>query len=177
MGEHCLDDRLAAIRDPCGVRAQLQAGPPVGQPEAAKAQELLQLDGVLSPCLIPERVVGKDGWGYLELVSHEGDHRLRRTLTRSQALAGMPQKAQLDGEPKPVDGAPLGPDERQILGAEHVVLCHLGAIARDGEQAGALLGGQQEAAGHGSLVSMGEAVHNGITFGSHSERGYRKEDP
>ena len=75
-------------------------------------------------------------------------------LARSQALAGIPQKAQLDGEPKPVDRAPLCPDERQVIGAEHVVLRHLGGIDRDGEQAGALLGGQQGAAGHDGLVSM-----------------------
>jgi hypothetical protein len=151
MGEHCLDNRLAAIGYPCRVRAQLQAGAPIGQPEAAKAQEILQLDGVLSPGLIPERVVGKGGCGYLELVSHEND----RTLAGPQTLARMPQEAQLNGEPKSVDGAPLGPDERQILGAEHVVLCHLGGIDRNGEQAGALLGRQQGAAGHEGLVLMG----------------------
>ena len=56
MGEHGLDDRLAAIRGPCRVRAQLQTGSPVGPPEAAQAQELLQLNGVLSPGLVPKRV-------------------------------------------------------------------------------------------------------------------------
>jgi hypothetical protein len=60
----------------------------------------------------------------------------------------------LNREPKPVDGAPLCPDQRQIIGAEDVVLGHLRVIDRNREQAGALLGGQQGAAGHGGLVSM-----------------------
>ena len=39
----------------------------------------------------------------------------------------MSQEAELNGEPKSVDDAPLGPDERQIFGAEHVhrMLDHL----------------------------------------------------
>ena len=104
--------------------------------------------------LIPERVVGKCGWRYAELLSHEDDHRLWRVLVRSQALAGIPEEAQLDGEPKPVDGAPLRSDEGQVFGAEHVVPRHLGGIDRDGEQACALLGRQQGAAGHDGLVLM-----------------------
>jgi len=66
----------------------------------------------------------------------------------------MPQKAQLNSESKPVDRAPLRPDERQIIGAEDIVLRHLGVIDRDSKQTGALLGGQQGAAGHDDLVSM-----------------------
>ena len=57
-------------------------------------------------------------------------------------------------KPKPVDRAPLCPDERQVIGAKDIVLRHLGVIDRDGEQAGALLVGQQGAAGHDGLVSM-----------------------
>jgi hypothetical protein len=41
MRKHCLDYRLAAIGGPRGVGAHLQAGPPIGQAEAPKAQELL----------------------------------------------------------------------------------------------------------------------------------------
>jgi hypothetical protein len=154
MGEHCPNDRLPAVRGPCRVRAHLKTSAAIGQPEGAKAQALLQLDGVLPPGLIPERVVGKGGWGYPELVSHEGSHRFWRTLAGSQTLAGMLQKAQLDGKPKPIDGASLCPNERQIIGAEDIVLCHLGMIDGDGKQTGALLSGQQGAAGHGGLVSM-----------------------
>ena len=112
---------------------------------------LLQLDGVLPPGLIAERVLGKGGWGYTKLVSHEADHCFRRMLARPQPLAGISQQAQLNREPKPVDGAPLCPDERQIIGAEDIVFGHLGVIDRNGEQAGALLGGQQGAAGHDGL--------------------------
>jgi hypothetical protein len=140
MGEHCPNDRLAAVRGPCRVRAHLKAGAPIGQPETSKVQMLLQLDGVLPPGLSAERVVGKGGWGYTKLVSHEADHCFRRMLARSQPLAGISQQAQLNRNPKPVDCAPLCPDERQIIGAEDVVFGHLGVIDRNGEQASALLG-------------------------------------
>ena len=93
MGEHCQDDRLAAIGGPRSVRAHLQAGPPVGQPEVPQAEMLLQLDRVLPAGLIPECVVGKCGWGYSELLSHKYDHRLWRVLVRSQALARIPEEA------------------------------------------------------------------------------------
>ena len=63
-------------------------------------------------------------------------------------LAGMPQEAELYGEAQPIDGAALGPDEHQVFGAEHVMPSHLGRRGWDGKQAGALLGGQQGAAGH-----------------------------
>ena len=54
---------------------------------------LLQLDRVLPAGLIPERVVGKCGWRYSELVSHKDNHRLWRVLARSQALARIPKEA------------------------------------------------------------------------------------
>ena len=38
IGEHRLDDGLAAIRGPCRVRADPEAGPPVGETEAPEAQ-------------------------------------------------------------------------------------------------------------------------------------------
>jgi hypothetical protein len=139
MGEHCSNDRLTAVRRPCRVCAHLKTSAPIGQPETSKAQTVLQLDGVLPSGLIAERVIGKGGWGYTKLVSHEADHGFRRTPARSQTLAGMAQKAKLNSEPKPVDRAPLCPDERQIIGAKNVVLRHLDVIDRDGEQAGALL--------------------------------------
>jgi hypothetical protein len=55
------------------------------------------------------------------------------------------------------------------------VLCHLGVIDRDRKQTGALLGGQQGAAGHDGLVSMAGTVHNGIAFGSHSEEAIERK--
>jgi len=114
------------------ARAHLKAGTPIGQPETSKVQMLLQLDGVLPPGLIAERVVGKGGWGCTKLVSHEADHCFRRMLARSQSLAGISQQAQLNREPKPVDGASLCPDERQIIGAEDIMFGHLGVIDRNG---------------------------------------------
>ena len=57
----------------------------------------------------------------------------------------------MDGKPEPIDGAPLRSDDSQVFGAEHVVPRHLGGIDRDGEQACALLGRQQSAAGHSGL--------------------------
>jgi hypothetical protein len=38
MGEHRLDDRFAAIRGPCRVRADPKTGPPVGETEAPEVQ-------------------------------------------------------------------------------------------------------------------------------------------
>ena len=133
MVEHCLDDRFAAISGPRGIGAHPQAGTPIRQPETPKAQMFLQFDRMLPAGLIPERVGGERSRRYAELVSYEGDHRIRRMFARPQALAGMPEEAQLDGEPEPVDGAPLRPDERQIIGAEHEVPRHSGRIDRDGE--------------------------------------------
>jgi len=42
--EHGLHDRLAAIRRPRSVRADLQASTPIGEPEAAQPQVLLQFE-------------------------------------------------------------------------------------------------------------------------------------
>ena len=61
MSEHRQDDWLTAIGGPRGVRAHLQEGPPVGQPEVPQAEMLLQLDRVLPAGLIAECVVGKRG--------------------------------------------------------------------------------------------------------------------
>jgi hypothetical protein len=59
-------------------------------------------------------------------------------LVRTQALARIPEEAQLNGESEPVDGAPLRSDDGQVFGAEYVVPRHLSGIDRDGEQACAL---------------------------------------
>jgi hypothetical protein len=48
----------------------------------------------------------------------------------------------------------LCPHEGQVLDAEHVVPGHLGLIDRNAEQANTLLGRQQGATGHDSLVLM-----------------------
>ena len=90
MGEHCPNDRLAAVRGPCRVRAHLKAGTPIGQPETSKMQMLLQLDGVLPPGLIAERVVGEVDVPPAELTGYEGNHGLRRLLGRSHAETRIP---------------------------------------------------------------------------------------
>ena len=81
---------------------------------------------MLTSCLVPQRVSRERGRRDPELAGHEDNHRLREMLAASQALTGMTQQAQLDGEAEPVAGAPLGPDERQIFAAQHVMLRHLG---------------------------------------------------
>jgi hypothetical protein len=43
------------------------------------------------------------------------------------------QQAELDGEAEPVGSAALGRDKRQVLAAENVMTCHLGAVDRYGE--------------------------------------------
>jgi hypothetical protein len=110
---------------------------------------------VLPPGLVPQRVVGERRWRRADLFRHERNHRLRWPITGAKALARVAQEAELHGEPEPVHAAPLGPDERQVVGTEHVVLRHLGALDGDGEQAIALLGGQQGTVGHGGFVPEG----------------------
>jgi hypothetical protein len=129
--EHRLHDRLAAIGCPSDVGAHLQAGAPVGQPEAAQKQQLLQFHGMLPSRLVPQGIVGEGGGRVPKLVSDEGDHRFGRLLTDAQAVARMPQQAQLEGEAQSVAAAPFGPNERQVFGAQHVVLRHPGGIRWD----------------------------------------------
>ena len=94
MGEHRLDDGLAAIRGPGRVRADPKAGAPVGQPETPQAQISLQLDRMLAAGLIPLRVVGEDS-----RTAHRADRPRRRSslsrrlLGRSHAEAGIPEEA------------------------------------------------------------------------------------
>ena len=175
IGQHCPNDRLTAVRGPRRFGAYLQAGTPISQPEAAKAKAPLQFDCVFPAGLIPVRVVGEGGRRCPELASDEGDHRLGQMLAGLQTLAGMSQEAQLNGEPQPVDGAALGPDERQIIGTEHVVPRHFGGIDRDGEQARALVGGQQGTAGHEGLVAKGRSFINQLPFNAILQQGIESQ--
>jgi hypothetical protein len=93
MGEHRLDDGLAAIRGPRRIRADPETGAPVGQPETPQARVSLQFDRMFAAGLIPLRVVGEDSRRHRELIRHEGDHPLRRLLGRSHAEAGIPEEA------------------------------------------------------------------------------------
>src|SRR2546423_10657730 len=83
---------------------------------------------MLPSCLVPQRVLRESSRRDPELVSNEGDHRFRRMLATGQALSGMPQQAQLDGKAEPIVVPTFGPDERRILGAQHVALGHLGGV-------------------------------------------------
>jgi hypothetical protein len=87
-------------------------------------------------------------------IVREGDHCLRRTFAKPQTLAGVVQQAKLNSETEAVASPSLGANERQVIGAEHVVLRHLGGIRRNTEQAGALFGRQESSARHWSLRLM-----------------------
>lgn len=93
---------------------------------------------MLSSRLVPQGVLGEGGGRISKLVSDERDHRFGRMLADAQALARMPQQAQLDGEAESVAAAPFGLSERQVFGAQHVVFRHPGRIRWDAEQTGAL---------------------------------------
>lgn len=60
VGEDSLHDRLAAVRRPGRLRADPQAVAPVAEPEAAQAQDRLQLGGVLAAGLVAPGVIGED---------------------------------------------------------------------------------------------------------------------
>jgi hypothetical protein len=154
--------------------AHLQAGAPVGQPEAAQPQVLPKLKHVLPAGLRAIGVIREQRRVDPELARDEGEHRRGGCLRRGQTPAWVAKGTELDGEPQAVAGAALRADERQVRGAQHVVPGHLGGIDRDGEQAQALLAGEQGAAGHGGLASIcwWAAFHIALAFGRHSETGY-----
>ena len=153
MGDHRPDDRLPAVGGPGCIRARPQAGAPIGEPEAAKLQIPLKLDRMFPARLVPERVVTELGRWQPELMRYEGYHLQGRMLARPHALAGMAQEAQLDGEPEPIDRAPLCPDEGQVVAAQHVVPRHLGGIGWNSEQPSALLGRQEGTTRHDGLCA------------------------
>jgi hypothetical protein len=140
MREHRLHDRFTAIGRPRGVGADLQAGSPVGQVKAAQAQGALQFQQMLPASLGPMGVFRKSLRIDAKLVGDEREHERGGHFQRVQRATRMPEHAELDREAKAVTRAALGANERQILGVEHVVRRHLGGIARNPEQTGALFG-------------------------------------
>jgi hypothetical protein len=146
--EHCLHDGLAAVSCPGSVGTDLQASAPVPEAETAQTKCLLQFDGMFPSCLVAQRIIRKGARRNAQLARDEGDHRLRRMFVKAQTLARMPKQAELDRESEPVAAAPFGADERQILGAEHVMFRHFAGLGRDAEQSRALFGGKQGSAGH-----------------------------
>jgi len=154
--EHRAHAGLATIGRPGCVDPNPDAGAPIGKAEAAQPKDRLQFRRMLPPSLVSVRVVGKRRRRHADLVRHERDHRLGRPVAGAQALPRVAEEAELHGKPKAVHAAPLGPDERQVIGAQHLVARHLGRIGRDSEQAVVLLRGEQGAAGHGNLVLDGK---------------------
>jgi pimeloyl-ACP methyl ester carboxylesterase len=70
MAENGEDDRLAAVRRPCRVRADPGAGAPVGQPERPKAEILLEFKRVLPARLRPLRVLAEQAWVDVSLLEN-----------------------------------------------------------------------------------------------------------
>ena len=105
---------------------------------------------MLAAGLVAPRVVGERGGRDAELGGYEGQHGRGWVLAGPEALSRVAKQAKLDGEAQAVEGTALGTHQQEVLGAEHVVPGHLGRRGWDGEQAGALLGGQQGSAGHGT---------------------------
>ena len=116
MGEHRLDDGFAAIRGPRRVRADPQAGAPIGESEAPKGQELLEFDQMLPARLAPARVFAEQRRVDADLFRDKGEHRRWRRLQRFERAAGIAERAKLDGEAQAIGRAPLGSHERQIFG-------------------------------------------------------------
>jgi len=154
MREHGLHDRLATVSRPGGVGADVQAGAPIRQAEAAQAQALLQFEQMLPAGLGSMRVVPKQLRIGAHLVSNKSQHDRRRHFRRLERAAGMPKRAQLDRETQAIVRTALGPHERQVLGAEYVVLGHLGGFGRDTEQARTLFGREEGSARHSEASGL-----------------------
>ena len=151
-----------------------QAVAPLSQTEAAQAQHGLQLGCVLAAGLVPPGVVGERGGRDAELGGHEIQECRGRLLAGTKALARVAQQAELHGEADAVHAAALGTHQQEVLGAEHVVPGHLSRRGRDGEQAGALFGGQQGSAGTWDLGRM-RPIHNLLAFQWHSVTGQERQ--
>jgi hypothetical protein len=156
MIQHRPDDMLTAVCGPRRFGANPQALTPGGKAEALKAEDGLEFGRVFPASLVAGCIFGKCARGQPELPGQEGNQRFGRVLAWPQALTGVTQQAELDGEAKPIRRAAFGSDERQVLGAEYVMTCHFGAIDGDGEQAIALLGGEKSSSGQDGLVAEGE---------------------
>ena len=88
VGQHGLHDRLAAVGGPGGVGTHPQAIAPVAQPEAAQAEEGLELDGVFAASLVAPRVVGERGGRDTKLGGHEAQHGRGRVLAGTRPCPG-----------------------------------------------------------------------------------------
>jgi hypothetical protein len=133
MGEHRLDDGLAAIRGPGGIHADPKARTPFVETEAAEAQEPLEFEQMLAPRLRPAAVFAEQRRIGTDLPRDEGEHRRGRRLSWVQHAPGMAEDTKLDGETESVADTPPGADNGEIGGVEHVVPCHGGHVGRNRE--------------------------------------------
>jgi hypothetical protein len=67
------------------------------------------------------------------LVGDKSEHDCWRYFRRIQRAAWVPKGAELDSKAQAIARTTLGPHERQVLGAKHVVFGHLGSVGRDVE--------------------------------------------
>jgi len=146
--EYGLHDRFAAVSRPGGVGANVQASAPIRQVEAAQAQVLLQFEQMLPAGLGPMRVIPKKFRIGAHLVGNKSQHGCRRYFRPLERAARVPKGAQLHREAQTIAQTALGPHERQILGAQHVVLGHLGGFGRDAEHARTLFGRKEGSVRH-----------------------------
>ncbi len=140
MAEHRRDDGLAAIRGPCGIRADPKARASVVETEASETQEFLEFEHMLAARLRPAGLFAEQRQLGTDLLRDEGEHRQGWASVGSITRPGCRRRQKLDGEAESVAGAPPGADNGQIGDVEHVMLSHGGCIGRDREQPGSLLG-------------------------------------
>jgi hypothetical protein len=143
MGDYRLDDRFPAVGGPGGIRARLQAGAPIREPEAAEAQKLLKFDHMLAAGFRPTSVFAEQCRIDTNLLPDKGEHRLGRQFRGIKDAAGMAECAKLDSEAQTIARPPFRPDQGEVSNAEYEVTGHFGGIDRDREQPGALFGRQQ----------------------------------
>ena len=152
--EHCLDDRLAAVRAPGGFGSHVDGRAPIGQAEISKAQQRLKFDGMFTTGLVAARIVAEERRINPELIDDEQQKRLGEMRTWSQHLARKAEQAHLNGETELIDGAPFRSNPCEVGLVEQVVSGHLGGIDGNCKETGALIGGQQGATRHGGLSHL-----------------------
>ena len=150
--EHCLHDRLAAVRAPGDLGSYLEGRAPIGQAETSKAQQRLKFDSMLTTGLVAARIFAEKSWIDAELIGDKQEKRLGERRARSQLLPRKAEQAHLNGEAEPVHGAPFRSNPGEVGLVEQVVSGHLGGIDGNCEETGALIGGQQGATRHGGLL-------------------------
>ena len=109
---------------------------------------LLQFEEMLPASFGSMRVVPKQCRIGTHLVGNKSQHGCRRHFRRLERAAGVSKGAQLDREAQAIARTALGPHERQVLDADHVVLGHVGGFGRDTEQTRTLFGREEGSTRH-----------------------------